>query len=50
MPRIEDGNNFGVGIQEEVILELTRVEDTAFNLHDTIVKYYMARWASDFYI
>ncbi|KAK1939506.1 putative subunit of proteaseome activator complex [Babesia divergens] len=43
VPRIEDGNNFGVGIQEEVILELTRVEDTAFNLHDTIVKYYMAR-------
>ncbi|ORM41683.1 DNA primase small subunit [Babesia sp. Xinjiang] len=43
VPRIEDGNNFGVGIQEEVILELTRVEDTAFNLFDSIVKYYMAR-------
>ncbi|GIX63182.1 subunit of proteaseome activator complex, putative [Babesia caballi] len=43
VPRIEDGNNFGVGIQEEVILELTRVEDMAFNLFDSIVKYYMAR-------
>ncbi|AFZ80620.1 subunit of proteaseome activator complex, putative [Theileria equi strain WA] len=43
VPRIEDGNNFGVGIQEEVIQELTRVEDTAFNLYDAIVKYYMAR-------
>ncbi|EDO06486.1 Proteasome activator pa28 beta subunit family protein [Babesia bovis T2Bo] len=43
VPRIEDGNNFGVGIQEEVILELTRVEDTAFNLFESIVKYYMAR-------
>ncbi|BAM40621.1 subunit of proteaseome activator complex [Theileria orientalis strain Shintoku] len=43
IPRIEDGNNFGVGIQEEVIQELTRVEDTAFNLYDSIVKYYMAR-------
>ncbi|KAK2195607.1 bifunctional Proteasome activator PA28 [Babesia duncani] len=42
---IEDGNNFGVGIQEEVIQELTRVEDTAFNLYDAIVKYYMARYA-----
>ncbi|CDR94186.1 subunit of proteaseome activator complex, putative [Babesia bigemina] len=37
VPRIEDGNNFGVGIQEEVILELTRVEDTAFNLFDSIL-------------
>lgn len=43
IPRIEDGNNFGVGIQEEVIQELARVEDSAFNLFDAIVKYYMAR-------
>ncbi|KAF8820589.1 putative subunit of proteaseome activator complex [Cardiosporidium cionae] len=43
VPRIEDGNNFGVGIQEEAIQELARVEDSAFNLFDSIVKYYMAR-------
>ncbi|EPR63288.1 putative subunit of proteaseome activator complex [Toxoplasma gondii GAB2-2007-GAL-DOM2] len=43
VPRIEDGNNFGVGIQEEAIQELARVEDWAFNLYDAIFKYYMAR-------
>lgn len=43
IPRIEDGNNFGVGIQEEAIQELARVEDSAFNLYDAIVKYYMSR-------
>eukprot|EP00920_Eleutheroschizon_duboscqi_P026981 GHVT01066099.1.p1 GENE.GHVT01066099.1~~GHVT01066099.1.p1 ORF type:complete len:264 (+),score=31.58 GHVT01066099.1:179-970(+) len=43
VPRIEDGNNFGVGIQEEAIQELARVEDSAFNLYDAVVKYYMAR-------
>eukprot|EP00922_Rhytidocystis_sp_ex-Travisia-forbesii_P020190 GHVS01029761.1.p1 GENE.GHVS01029761.1~~GHVS01029761.1.p1 ORF type:complete len:263 (+),score=37.05 GHVS01029761.1:96-884(+) len=43
VPRIEDGNNFGVGIQEDAISELARVEDTAFSLYDSICKYYMAR-------
>ncbi|SBS81862.1 subunit of proteaseome activator complex, putative [Plasmodium ovale] len=43
IPRIEDGNNFGVGIQEEAIQELARVEESAFNLYDAIVKYYMER-------
>ncbi|CAG9480352.1 subunit of proteaseome activator complex, putative [Plasmodium vivax] len=43
VPRIEDGNNFGVGIQEEAIQELARVEESAFNLYDAIVKYYMDR-------
>ena len=42
VPRIEDGNNFGVAIQEEAILELRRVEDSAFNLCDGIV-YYASR-------
>lgn len=43
VPRIEDGNNFGVEIQAEATQELTRVEDFAFNLYDAIFKYYMAR-------
>eukprot|EP00922_Rhytidocystis_sp_ex-Travisia-forbesii_P020188 GHVS01029759.1.p1 GENE.GHVS01029759.1~~GHVS01029759.1.p1 ORF type:complete len:267 (+),score=36.93 GHVS01029759.1:89-889(+) len=43
VPRIEDGNNFGVGIQEDAISELARVEDTAFNLYDCICKYYIGR-------
>lgn len=42
VPRIEDGNNFGVAIQEETIQELSQVEDSAFNLCDG-VKYHTAR-------
>lgn len=42
VPRIEDGNNFGVAIQEEAIQELGRVEDAAFNLCDG-TKYHTAR-------
>ncbi|PFH35332.1 proteasome activator pa28 beta subunit protein [Besnoitia besnoiti] len=43
VPRIEDGNNFGVAIQEEAIHLLNRVEESAFNLYDTVLKYYLAR-------
>lgn len=43
VPKIEDGNNFGVGIQEDVIQELARAEESAFTLSDSIVKYYMSR-------
>ncbi|KEP67383.1 UNVERIFIED_CONTAM: proteasome activator pa28 beta subunit protein [Hammondia hammondi] len=43
VPRIEDGNNFGVAIQEEAIHLLNRVEESAFNLYDTVMKYYVAR-------
>ncbi|CBZ54396.1 putative proteasome activator subunit [Neospora caninum Liverpool] len=43
VPRIEDGNNFGVAIQEEAIHLLNRVEESAFNLYDTVMKYYLAR-------
>lgn len=42
VPRIEDGNNFGVAIQEEAIQELGRVEEAAFNLCDGI-KYHASR-------
>lgn len=42
IPRIEDGNNFGVAIQEEAIQELCRVEDVAFSLCDGI-KYHTTR-------
>ncbi|KAF9514670.1 hypothetical protein BS47DRAFT_855099 [Hydnum rufescens UP504] len=34
MPRIEDGDNFGVQIQEEVLNELTRAQESAYNLRD----------------
>ncbi|EZG54456.1 proteasome activator complex subunit 3 [Gregarina niphandrodes] len=43
IPRIEDGNNFGVAIQEDVIHELSRVEEAAFNLRDSASKYFLQR-------
>jgi proteasome activator subunit 3 (PA28 gamma) len=43
IPKIEDGNNFGVSIQEEVVKELSSAEDSAFAVLDSISKYYMQR-------
>jgi len=43
IPRIEDGNNFGVSIQEETVGEITRVEDSAFSVLESISKYFAAR-------
>eukprot|EP01094_Clydonella_sp_ATCC50884_P008866 TRINITY_DN18407_c0_g1_i1.p1 TRINITY_DN18407_c0_g1~~TRINITY_DN18407_c0_g1_i1.p1 ORF type:complete len:307 (+),score=108.42 TRINITY_DN18407_c0_g1_i1:110-922(+) len=43
VPRIEDGNNFGVGIQEEMINELARAENDAINVMDSMTKYYVSR-------
>lgn len=40
---MEDGNNFGVSVQEETVNELTRAEDTSFALLDSMNKYYMTR-------
>jgi len=38
MPKIEDGDNFGVQIQEEVLNELHRAQDSGYNLRDAISK------------
>lgn len=43
IPRIEDGNNFGVSVQEEVLNELTRSEDSAFGALDSATKYFVSR-------
>jgi len=43
VPRIEDGNNFGVGVQEDMVTELSRAEDHAFALLESITKYYIGR-------
>jgi len=43
VPRIEDGNNFGVSVQEDMVSELSRAEDNAFALLESITKYYIAR-------
>jgi len=43
IPRIEDGNNFGVSIQEETVSELTRSEDASYSLLESMTKYFVAR-------
>ncbi|KAH3759774.1 proteasome activator complex subunit 3 [Pelomyxa schiedti] len=43
VPRIEDGNNFGVGIQEETIAEVKRAEDHAWGAGDSFLDYHLIR-------
>ncbi|XP_062387619.1 proteasome activator complex subunit 3-like [Sardina pilchardus] len=43
IPRIEDGNNFGVSIQEETVAELRTVEGEASCYLDQISRYYITR-------
>ncbi|XP_018553984.1 proteasome activator complex subunit 3 [Lates calcarifer] len=43
IPRIEDGNNFGVSIQEETVAELRTVESEAVSYLDQISRYYITR-------
>jgi len=43
IPRIEDGNNFGVSIQEETVSELGRAEDSGFAVLESMTKYFISR-------
>lgn len=43
IPRIEDGNNFGVTIQEETLSELGRAEEAAFATLENAPKYFLLR-------
>ncbi|MBZ3870477.1 Proteasome activator complex subunit 3 [Sciurus carolinensis] len=43
IPRIEDGNNFGVSIQEEAVGELRTVESEAATYLDQISRYYKSQ-------
>ncbi|KAI0066427.1 proteasome activator pa28 REG alpha/beta subunit [Artomyces pyxidatus] len=43
MPKIEDGDNFGVQIQEEVLNELHRSQESAYNMRDTARQSYLNR-------
>ncbi|KAL3312299.1 Proteasome activator complex subunit 3, partial [Cichlidogyrus casuarinus] len=43
IPRIEDGNNFGVGIQEDVLSEVASIERDAITYMEGITRYYAAR-------
>ncbi|THV07608.1 proteasome activator pa28, REG alpha/beta subunit [Dendrothele bispora CBS 962.96] len=43
LPKIEDGDNFGVQVQEEVLGELHRAQESAYNLRDVARQDYLAR-------
>ena len=43
IPRMEDGNNFGVSIQEEVLGEVRQIESEAASLLDHTSRYYLNR-------
>ena len=43
VPRVEDGNNFGVAVQEEAIGAIGHNEDSAFAVLEGISKFYMTR-------
>lgn len=43
IPRIEDGNNFGVSIQEEALAEARQVEGEAATYLDAVTRYFVHR-------
>ena len=43
IPRIEDGNNFGVSVQEDTLAEARQVESEAASYMDQITRYYISR-------
>ncbi|KAH9995999.1 proteasome activator pa28 REG alpha/beta subunit [Russula vinacea] len=43
MPKIEDGDNFGVQIQEEVLSELHRSQESGYNMRDGIRQNHLNR-------
>ncbi|KAI1793163.1 proteasome activator pa28 REG alpha/beta subunit [Ganoderma leucocontextum] len=43
MPKIEDGDNFGVQIQEDVLSELHRSQESAYNLRDAARQNHLTR-------
>jgi hypothetical protein len=43
VPKIEDGNNFGVAVQEEVLSELGRCEDFTVTSLAISTKYFLTR-------
>lgn len=43
IPRIEDGNNFGVEVQQEALEEFTRAENNGLAVLDQMMKYYCTR-------
>jgi len=43
MPKIEDGDNFGVQIQEEVLSELHRSQESGYNIRDGVRQNHLNR-------
>ena len=43
VPKIEDGNNFGVSIQEDALAETRQVESDAATYLDQMSRYYSTR-------
>ncbi|XP_006814068.1 proteasome activator complex subunit 3-like isoform X2 [Saccoglossus kowalevskii] len=43
IPKIEDGNNFGVSVQEDALSEIRQVEGEAASYLDQISRYYLTR-------
>jgi len=43
IPEMQEGNNFGVSIQEEVLDALSRMEESAQQCGDTLSTYYLER-------
>ncbi|XP_039296968.1 proteasome activator complex subunit 3 isoform X2 [Nilaparvata lugens] len=43
IPKIEDGNNFGVSVQEDTLAEVQSVESEAATYFDQITRYYASR-------
>ncbi|KZO95977.1 proteasome activator pa28 REG alpha/beta subunit [Calocera viscosa TUFC12733] len=43
MPKVEDGDNFGVEVQEQVLSELHRAQEAGYNLLDGLKTYHMNR-------
>lgn len=43
IPKIEDGNNFGVSVQEDTLAEIQQVEAEATNYLEQVSRYYASR-------
>jgi len=43
IPKIEDGNNFGVSVQEDTLAEIQQVEVESTNYLEQVSRYYAAR-------
>jgi len=43
IPKMEDGNNFGVGVQEEALGVLESAVDLAMDYYDKLTKYFQLR-------